>query len=80
MADNLDPRDLHDPSDFGPLTQRQAENIADLAAQRAEQRLYTAIGRKVVKKTLFLLGAAGSAILIWLAGHEHFFFKFFGLE
>jgi len=52
--------------DYGPLTQRQAENIADLAAKRAEERLYAQIGRSLVRKALYFLGAAGSFLAAWL--------------
>jgi hypothetical protein len=59
-------------TDYGPLSVEQAENIADLAARRAEARLYTAIGRSVVKKALYLAGAAGAAFLTWWSGLIHF--------
>lgn len=58
-------------TDYGPLTQRQAENIADLAARRAQERLYAEIGRSVVTKALFALGAAGAVISAWVAGWFH---------
>ena len=57
--------------DYGPLTQRQAENIADLAAQRAEQRLYAQIGRSLVRKIIYFLGAAGSFFAAWLMDWIH---------
>lgn len=62
------PEDFQDAAtDYGPLTQRQAENIADLAARRAEERMYAQIGRSLVKKTLYLLGALGIALYTWAA-------------
>lgn len=64
--------DFQDAStDYGPLNQRQAENIADLAARRAEERLYSQIGRSVLKKTIYLVGAALVALLTWLSGWIH---------
>ena len=54
------------PTDYGPLTVQQAENVADLAARRAEERLYAAVGRSIVKKALYVVGAAGLALLAWL--------------
>ncbi len=59
-------------NDYGPLTQRQAENIADLSARRAAERLYAEIGRSVVTKVLWGLGAAGAFLAAWLSGWFHF--------
>lgn len=56
--------DTDDPQDFGPLTRRQAENLADFAIRRGQALGYEAIGRAVVAKILYLCGAAGVAI--WL--------------
>ena len=58
-------------TDYGPLTQRQAENVADLAARRAEERVYARIGRSVVTKTVYALGAAGAVISAYLSGWFH---------
>jgi hypothetical protein len=55
-------------TDYGPLTQRQAENIADLAARRAQERMYAEIGRSVVAKALYTIGAACIAAAAWLNG------------
>lgn len=53
--------------DYGPLTRRQAENIADLAARRTADRLYSEIGRNVVSKALFILGAGVLALAVYLS-------------
>lgn len=53
-----------DPEDFGPLTRRQAENLADFAIRRGQALGYEAIGRAVVAKVLYLCGATGVAV--WL--------------
>ena len=58
-------------TDFGPLTQRQAENLADFAAIRAEERMYAKIGRSLVTKALYTLGAGCIALAAWLAGAGH---------
>lgn len=58
----------HASTDYGPLTEKQAENIADLAARRAEDRVYAAIGKALVRKVLYLLGALGLAGYAWLNG------------
>lgn len=68
MMDGNDEHEL----DYGPLSQRQAENIADLAAKRAEQRMYAQIGRSVVRKVLYFLGAGSAALLAWLGDWIHF--------
>lgn len=62
----------HDQFDYGSLTQRQAENIADFAAARAQERLYKEIGKSVVTKTVYCLGAAGTFLLAWMNGWFHF--------
>ena len=61
----VEKRDL---GDYGPLTQGQAENIADLAARRAMERLYAEIGRSVVKKVLWTLGIASAVFAAWMNG------------
>ena len=58
-------------TDYGPLSQRQAENVADLAARRAEERVYARIGRSVVTKALYALGAAGAFLSAYLSGWFH---------
>lgn len=58
-------------TDYGPLSQRQAENVADLAARRAEERVYARIGRSVVTKTLYTLGAGAAFIAAYMSGWFH---------
>ena len=66
------PEEFEDVStDYGPLTDRQAENIADLAARLSRERMYAEIGRSVVKKAIFTLGAAGAALAAWLGDWVH---------
>lgn len=55
-------------TDFGPLTQRQAENLADFAASRAEERMYAKIGRSLVAKILYTIGTGCIALAAWVAG------------
>jgi hypothetical protein len=57
--------------DYGPLTQRQAENIADLCGRRVEERMYARLGRSVVKKAIYALGAGLAAAAAWLSGYIH---------
>ena len=60
-----------DATDYGPLTQRQAENVADLAARRAEERVYARIGRSVVTKAIYTLGAGAAFLGAWMSGWFH---------
>ncbi len=53
----------NDPYDFGPLTRRQAENVADFAIRRYEGRQYEKLGRAVASKVLYLVGAL--SLLVW---------------
>lgn len=69
MSSSEDFRDA--ATDYGTLTQRQAENIADLAARRAEERLYITIGKGVIRKTLWALGAAVAGVLAWVNDWFH---------
>lgn len=64
-----DPGEARD--DYGPLTERQANNVADLAATRAEERFYTELGRSIVRKALLALGTIGLAFLAWLTDFIH---------
>ena len=59
------------PTDYGPLTQRQAENIADLAARRAQERMYAEIGRNVVSKALLIGGSIMFALAAWVNDWFH---------
>ena len=51
------------------LTQEQIEAIAERAAEVALERVYTQIGKSVVSKLLWLIGAAALAVAAWLNGH-----------
>lgn len=70
MATN-DEEQQNGSQDFGPLTLRQAENLADFAAARAEERMYAKIGRSIVTKVLYILGSACIALAAWIAGGGH---------
>ena len=52
-----------------PLTHEQIEEIAQRAAEVALERVYTQIGKSVVSKFLWLIGAAALAVAAWLNGH-----------
>ena len=55
-------------NDFGPLSKRQAENIANMAVRLAQERMYAEIGRSVVKKILWLVGAGSAGLYLWYYG------------
>jgi hypothetical protein len=50
------------------LSEAQIEAIAERAAEVALERVYTQIGRSVVNKFLWLLGAAALAVAAWFNG------------
>ena len=50
------------------LTEEQIELIAERAATKALERVYAQIGKSVVQKFLFVVGAATIAALAWLKG------------
>ena len=61
----------HGATDYGPLTKEQAENIADLAARRAEERLYARVGRNGVTRSIYAIGAGLCALAVYLSHWVH---------
>jgi hypothetical protein len=53
-----------------PLTDAQIEIIAERAAVVALNKVYTEVGRSVLKKLAWLTGAAVIGLAMWLAGHN----------
>lgn len=53
------------------LSDEQVERIAERAAQVALERVYTSIGKSVVSKFLWFVGAAALAVAAWLNGSGH---------
>jgi putative NADH-flavin reductase len=51
-----------------PLTEEQLEAIAERAAERALEKVYASIGKSVVQKILWVVGAASLAIFAWMKG------------
>lgn len=56
------------PSHCPFLTEEQIEKIAERAAQVALENVYTEIGKSVVSKFLWVLGAGALAALAWAKG------------
>lgn len=50
------------------LTEEQLEAIAERAAERALEKVYASIGKSVVTKLLWAIGAATLAILAYFKG------------
>lgn len=53
-----------------PLTDEQIEAIAERAAEVALNKVYTEVGKSVLKKLAWLTGAAVIGLFMWLAGHN----------
>ena len=51
-----------------PLSDEQIDAVAERAAEVALERVYTQIGRSVVSKVMWLVGAGALALAAWLAG------------
>tara|TARA_R110000772_G_scaffold169743_1_gene281619 strand:+ start:164 stop:358 length:195 start_codon:yes stop_codon:yes gene_type:complete len=47
--------------DNRPLTDAEKNEIAELAADKAYERFYSAVGESIVKKALWVLGAGAMA-------------------
>jgi hypothetical protein len=54
------------------LTEDQIDAIAERAAERALEKVYTSIGKSVVSKFLWVVGTAVLALSAWLHGHGFF--------
>lgn len=50
------------------LTEDQLNEIAERAANRALEKVYATIGKSVVHKILWVLGAAALAAAAWMKG------------
>jgi hypothetical protein len=50
------------------LTDEQIELIAERAAERALEKVYSSIGKSVVNKVLWLVGAAALAAVAYFKG------------
>lgn len=58
------------PSKDMPLTDEQIEIIAERAAEVALNKVYTEVGKSVVKKVMWVVGAGSIALLMWMGGHN----------
>ena len=53
------------------ISEGEMEAIAERAADRALAKVYESIGRSIVKKALWIIGAGVLALLAWLGGKGH---------
>ena len=53
------------------LTDEQIDAIAERAAEVAFNRIYQEVGRSVVKKIFWIVGAGALGVMIWLSGTGH---------
>ena len=62
---------MNEPN-FSPLTEAQIEEIAERAANKAVARLtdhvYREVGKNVVQKFVYIVGAISVAFFLWLQG------------
>ena len=54
-----------------PLTDEQIDVIAERAAAKAIEKVYTEIGKNVVKRLFWLVGVATLVLLAWLGSTGH---------
>lgn len=54
------------------LSAEQIEAIAERAAEVALEKVYTHIGKSIVSKFLWLVGAGTLAVAAWMNGAGHF--------
>jgi hypothetical protein len=52
-----------------PLTDAQLEIIAEKAAVKALEKVYTEVGKSVLKKAAWLTGVAVIGLVMWLGSH-----------
>ncbi len=56
------------------LTDEQIEHIAGIAARKALDQVYAEVGKGVLKKVAWVVGAATIGLLMWL-GQNHITLK-----
>jgi hypothetical protein len=54
------------------FTEAEIDFIAEKAAEKALEKVYTSIGRSVVSKVLYFIGAAALAVAAFLKGTGKF--------
>jgi hypothetical protein len=54
------------------LTEADIDRIAERAAERAIEKVYTEIGKSIVSKVFYFVGALTLAVGAWLSGKGYF--------
>lgn len=52
---------------FAGLSEEEIEHIADKAADRALEKVYTEVGKSVLKKLAWIVGVIIVSVMVWLA-------------
>ncbi len=60
---------MHQKEKEFPLTDSQIELIAERAAEVAIEKVYTEVGKTVLKKLAWLTGVVVMGMALWLGGH-----------
>jgi hypothetical protein len=53
------------------LTDAQIEAIAERAAEVALEKVYTEVGKSVVKKVMWFIGAGAIGLFMWVGTNGH---------
>lgn len=51
------------------LSENQMDEIAERAAEKALQKVYSEVGKGVLRRAAFVVGTAVIALLLWLGSH-----------
>ena len=51
---------------FAGLTEEEVDYIAEKAAERALEKVYASVGKNVVRRIMWLVGAAALGVIVWL--------------
>lgn len=54
-----------------PIPEEVMVTLAEMAAERTLNHVYTSIGKSVITKALWVVGAACCSLAAWLAGAGH---------
>lgn len=60
--------EVHDERRVVVLTEQQMDAIAERAANKVFERIYSEVGKSVLRKFAWALGVITVALLIWAAG------------
>ena len=57
------------------LSQSELDDLAELAAKKALEKVYVEVGRSVLKKLAWLVGVVTVGLMLWLTGKGVIVFK-----